>query len=1164
MGATESNRPSERHPKNNHSIKFFGVRTPGGTLSRSPTLLPYDKQRKGCVMFDHIHTIRRLTEAQKIRLLTDIHSLAEPELIALGVPQVRCGSAQDVSGGGFPSPAVLARSWDRELLSRVAEVQCRTLARMGIDHVFLPEAKTRLTPFGDGLSEDPVLAGELAGACIEGADRGGLSASLPGYGLTPREQFLREAPVLSRNRYTFLEAPYVRALRTGNGVGLVAENMTIGLPMGLPEGHLGYILCRRTEGAETVKALAEGRICLEGSAPAVQSALHNHRRLTTAIEHGKATTGELETACMAGEAISEETLDRALTRLLDFASACAEHRSKTVPESDEDLTALQRRAILSSTVLLENRPRKQGGRPTLPLKAPRKVCVVGDMTTAGGRTPEEAVSLLTEAGCRSVTYARGYDLRRERDDALLQEAVAMAEEADTVILMLGIDEERERQFRREGRCTLPAGQLALCDRISRLNRSVVAVISSRMTPDVSFLSAAAVPFGAVLLAPLDAPDGLSVVTDVLMGREDPCGRLPVTLCAREEYPSLFREDRRIGLFRGYRYTDSLGYGARYPFGHGLSYTSFRYSDLRGAEGSVSFTVRNTGKQAGVEVAQVYVGLPESAVLRPKKELAAFAHLELAPGERRTVTLPFELPVVCDDCGELLVEQGTYTLSVGASVSDIRLETTFTAGTHTLPSDGERPEDHLSSLSNIHSHHYYMEAEYIPMKPSLRNLLFGIAALCLAVSVKIYDVLSHSNALFLDIVAGILAAGAVFCFVLELLDRRKQHAIEDARMAEANAALFGDAAMISVPSAAELFAAEDELEREAASDTAEGGEGYDEYDHFADVDKDLTLPEAVRELAVLAREKGISVSDETLRSIFGSLMVSHLAVVSGMNDGQFSALISLLGEYFACHAAVDTVDAGCRSEADLLFTTDRDGNRVPRNILRAVLAAQNEPGKIHIAALNNVDPAAMSAYFVPFARHAHAPHSGCTVECHGLEGTDTAYTLPENLWFILNLKPGTALCRLPDYVTEIATVHRWTLEAKGRTAEGHTEFRHFGYGQMDYLRDRLRSDFTADEDSWKKIDRLESYAAGYTDFRIGNKLWLGMEMYMAVLMSCGADEHAARDEAMAVKLIPSLTAALDGRIPREKRGLSETLDAVFGDDHTALCHKAVKESGADLT
>jgi hypothetical protein len=314
---------------------------------------------------------------------------------------------------------------------------------------------------------------------------------------------------------------------------------------------------------------------------------------------------------------------------------------------------------------------------------------------------------------------------------------------------------------------------------------------------------------------------------------------------------------------------------------------------------------------------------------------------------------------------------------------------------------------------------------------------------------------------------------------------------------------------------------------------------------------------------LAREKGIFVSNETLRSVLSSLLVSHLSVVYGMDEKEFSALIALLGEYFACTADVDMVDDSFRGETDVLFASDRDGNRVPRHTLRALLAARNHPGRVQIAALGGVDPETMSAYFVPFARHAHAPLSGCTVECHDIDGGDITYVLPENLWFLVNLKPGTAYCRLPAYVTEIATVHRWNLEVRGRGAESHTEFRHFGYGQMEYLRDRLRSEFSAEEDSWKKLDRLEAYAAGYADFRIGNKVWLGLEMYMAALMSCGAEESAARDEAMAVKLIPTMVTALDGRIPRDKRGLSETLDTVFGDDQTLRCRKAVKDSGADL-
>ncbi len=1123
-------------------------------------------------MMNLTQTIRKLTEAQKIRLLTDIHSLEEPELAALGVPPVRCGSPKDVNGGAFPAPSVLARSWDPALLADVAEAQCRVLARMGIGHVFLPEAKARVTLFGSGLAEDPVLSGELAGACLEGANRAGLAASLAGFGLTSLEELRLGTPVSRRNRYTFLEAPYELALSRGNRrcTGIVIRQSTDEVS-GVLRDAGGYILCRKTEDAETVRALAEGKICLNGSAQAVQTALHNHRRLTSAIQLGKATTSELEDACAAGEAISEETMEAALERLLSFAETCGRSASEisegTV--SGTELAALQRKALLSSTVLLENRPRKKGGQRLLPLRSPRKVCLIGDLLTTAGQTPESAVEALRGAGCKSVTYARGYDLRVPRNEALLEEAVQAALEADVVILLLGMDAEQEFISKRDRRAALPADQLALCDAVSRLNKDVVAVVSSGgITPDLSFVPAAAHPFRAVLLAPLDTSESFSVLSDVLMGKASPSGRLATSLCARETCPEIFRDDRLIGPFVGYRYYDSLGGGALYPFGHGLTYTTFLYSGLKIQGDRVSFTVKNTGKLPCAEVAQVYLGLRDSAILRPRRELVSYARVELAPGESKTVTLPLTPLPVCTEEGELLTERGTYTLSVGPSVSQARLETTFSFGGDAIPADGEHPEDYLSSLSNILSQHYLMEAEYLPMKPSLRNLLFGSAALVLAASVKAYDVLTHTNSLFLDIVAVVLALGAGASFILELLDRRRQHALEDALREEAAAWDFSDATAVATLDAHDLFDREDRMERAAAeaaeTEEKEKEKALDKHRPIDDADKNLTLTDAVGELAILAREKGITVEESTLRSIFASLATSRLAVVHGMDDQRFSALISLLGEYFACPAAVESVRDD-RSETDLLFNSDETGALIPSNTLRTIISARNNLERIHLAALTNVDPLNLSAYFAPFARHAHSPHSGHIVECHGGEGAETAsYVLSENLWFILNLKRGAKICDLPAHITEIATVNRWDLELGGSVAAVHSEFRRFVYGQILYYQESLIEKFSADEEVWKKMDRLEKFANHLSGFRMSNKHWVGLENYMAILMAFGVEENAARDEAMAVKLMPSMASALSGQITRGERSLSEVLDTEFGEDHTVLSRKAIKDSGADLT
>jgi hypothetical protein len=153
--------------------------------------------------------------------------------------------------------------------------------------------------------------------------------------------------------------------------------------------------------------------------------------------------------------------------------------------------------------------------------------------------------------------------------------------------------------------------------------------------------------------------------------------------------------------------------------------------------------------------------------------------------------------------------------------------------------------------------------------------------------------------------------------------------------------------------------------------------------------------------------------------------------------------------------------------------------------------------------------------------------------------------------------------MPDYLTEVAAVLTPSFES-AEPAATHTEFAAFRYGQMLYLCDRLKASFSMEEDSWKRIDRLETYATRLGGFAVTNKLWLGLESYLAVVLTVEPDPATALDEALAARLMPALMPALSGKIPKEERGLSETLDAVFGDGNTTLCRKTVKESGADLT
>jgi hypothetical protein len=258
-----------------------------------------------------------------------------------------------------------------------------------------------------------------------------------------------------------------------------------------------------------------------------------------------------------------------------------------------------------------------------------------------------------------------------------------------------------------------------------------------------------------------------------------------------------------------------------------------------------------------------------------------------------------------------------------------------------------------------------------------------------------------------------------------------------------------------------------------------------------------------------------------------------------------------------------VDETYTDEAALLYGKTEEGETLPRKALDAIESARRAPRTIHIVALDNVDFDTISNYFVSFARYARAPHSACAVTTHDTEGNEVAYLLPENLWFVLNLREGEGLHRMPDYLTEVAAVLTPFFESAEPTAS-HTEFAPFRYGQMLYICDRLKAAFSMEEDTWKRIDRLESYAARLSGFSLTNKLWLGLEGYLSAILTLEPDPTTALDEALAARLMPALIASLSGNIPKEERSLTETLDAILGDGNTTLCRKTIKESGADLT
>ena len=412
---------------------------------------------------------------------------------------------------------------------------------------------------------------------------------------------------------------------------------------------------------------------------------------------------------VADGTLPEEVLDTAVARVLRLVERA---RARTAADmADPAHHALARRAAAACMVLLRN----DG---VLPLASTGRIAVVGAFATtpryqgAGSSqvnptrvdSPlDELVAALPDA---KVDYAAGFGIDDPSEDAALaEEAVRVAAGADVVVAYLGLPAIAESEGFDRTHIDLPTAQTDLLARLGGAGAPVVVVLANGSAVRTAPWEQHA---AAVLECWLGGQAVGGAIADVLTGAADPGGRLAETIPLRlEDTPSYLNFPGEEGLVRygegvfvGYRGFDAAGREVAYPFGHGLSYTTFAYDDLAvrvsGTDVTVEVTVSNTGGRTGREVAQLYVGDPEAAVARPPRELKGFAAVELGPGEQRRISFALharDLSYWSSTERGWLLEGGEFTIEVGASSRDIRQSATVTVG-------APRPRPPLTAGSSL--------------------------------------------------------------------------------------------------------------------------------------------------------------------------------------------------------------------------------------------------------------------------------------------------------------------------------------------------------------------------------------------------------------------------------------------------------------------------------
>jgi beta-glucosidase len=584
----------------------------------------------------------------------------------------------------FPTAATVANSWNVELGEKMGEYLGEEAVAQGVNVLLGPGINMKRNPLAgrnfEYFSEDPYLAGKLAAGMIKGIQSHGISACVKHFAVNNQEErrMAIDTIVDERTLREIYLTAFEIAIKEGKTKTVMsAYNMLNGTYTN-ENIHLMREILRHEWKYEGVVVTDWG-----GSNDRVAGLLAGNEleMPTTAGE----TNEEIIQAIKTGK-IKEEVLDENVDRLLDLIFTTEEALRESHKEIDKEKHHLFAQKVAEeSIVLLKNEEE------ILPIKKGTKVAIVGDFAKearyqgAGSSIVnptklDNTIDCFDESGINNIGFEPGFDRYGKKSQKKIDQACALAKKADVVLLYIGLDEVTEAEGLDRQGMEIPENQIELLTALQKVNPNIVAILSSGAAVEMPWIN----KVKGLVHGYLSGQAGAKANLRVLSGDVNPSGKLAESYPIRyEDTPSYYQfpgkevsVEYREGPYIGYRYYDTANVNVLFPFGFGLSYTTFEYSDIQVAKDGVTFTLTNTGGMAGSEIAQLYVGCKSTNIFRPKKELKGFTKVFLQPGETKTVTIPFDdktFRYFNIKTNSWEIEAADYEIMIGASIADIRLK-----------------------------------------------------------------------------------------------------------------------------------------------------------------------------------------------------------------------------------------------------------------------------------------------------------------------------------------------------------------------------------------------------------------------------------------------------------------------------------------------------------
>ena len=371
----------------------------------------------------------------------------------------------------------------------------------------------------------------------------------------------------------------------------------------------------------------------------------------------------------------------------------------------------------------------------------------------------------------------------------------------------------------------------------------------------------------------------------------------------------------MGSFYGYRRYDTAGYKVKYPFGHGLSYATFKYYGLKIANDQISFYIKNVSRLSGAEAVQIYVGVQKSAIIRPKKELKAFFKVNLSAGKKVRVTIPLsslDLNTFYNEEGAFVKERGKYVVYVCSSASDERLKGSFVSGLKTLKPDGEKYSSYFQTVGNIKDGGYTLE-ETVKLSKISQKPMFGVSLGFLLAFVFVDLAYLYfadigwifDNTWIFIVLMAITAIPAIFAVIFKIKINREigKSMLNSKKLKEDKRKSIAEEDLNDEINYVELFEEEFAVPVIEAADEDSEQEIQESKTETFDFDADITFARATDELFELCKAKGITIDRKSLRSLFAGFASSRLIILKSDAKDLIAPFLETLSEYFGCGNSV---------------------------------------------------------------------------------------------------------------------------------------------------------------------------------------------------------------------------------------------------------------------